>query len=377
MALTASPGQQPREFRPFFGAAILSYHLAQATAAGGDAGAGERPKRDPGVGAPVGPAEAMTERQLLRLGIDLGGTKIEGIALDGRGRDLLRRRIPTPQGDYQGTVAAVAGLVAAMEAELGRRGSVGVGIPGALSPASARIKNANSTWLIGRAFDRDLAAALGRPLRLANDANCFALSEAVDGAAAGARVVFGVILGTGVGGGIVIGGRALLGRNAIAGEWGHNPLPWPRDAERPGPRCYCGKHGCIETFLSGPGLARDYAAAGGAEIASEQIVARAQSGEPAAAAALERYEDRLARGLAQVINLLDPDTIVLGGGLSNIPRLYDSLPERLPAYVFSDRVDTQVRAPRHGDSSGARGAAWLWAEDEIARALPKGAGEDP
>ena len=311
----------------------------------------------------------MSEPDHLRLGIDLGGTKIEGIALDAHGRDLLRRRVPTPRGDYQGTVAAVAGLVASMEGELGRRGSVGVGIPGAVSPATGRIKNANSTWLIGRAFDRDLAAALGRPVRLANDANCFALSEAVDGAAAGAGVVFGVILGTGVGGGIAIGGRPLVGRNAIAGEWGHNPLPWPRDAERPGPPCYCGKRGCIETFLSGPGLTRDYAAAGGAEVPPEEIAARAEAGDPEALAALERYEDRLARGLAQVINLLDPDAIVLGGGLSNLARLYDSLPRRLPAYVFSDRVDTRLSAPRHGDSSGVRGAARLWAEDEIAAAI--------
>jgi fructokinase len=311
----------------------------------------------------------MTEHDPIRLGIDLGGTKIEGIALDAGGRDLLRRRIATPQGDYEGTVAAVAGLVASMEKELGRRGSVGVGTPGAVSPATGRIKNANSTCLVGHPFDRDLAVALDRPVRLANDANCFALSEAVDGAAAGAEIVFGVILGTGVGGGIAIRGQPLIGRNAIAGEWGHSPLPWPRDAERPGPLCYCGKRGCVETFLSGPGLTRDHVAAGGPEIRSEEIVARADAGDPDAAATLERYEDRLARGLAQVINLLDPDAIVLGGGLSNVSRLYQSLPRRLPAYVFSDRVDTALCAPRHGDSSGVRGAAWLWAEDELAQAL--------
>ena len=312
----------------------------------------------------------MTDREPIRLGIDLGGTKIEGIALDARGRTLACRRVATPREDYAGTVAAVVGLVAALEDEAGVRGSVGVGIPGAVSPMTGRIKNANSTWLIGASFNRDLAAELGRPVRLANDANCFALSEAVDGAAAGAKVVFGVILGTGVGGGVVIDGKALGGRNAIAGEWGHNALPWPRDEERPGPACYCGKLGCMETFLSGPGLARDYAANGGSEVRSEEVVARAETGEAEAVAALERYEDRLARGLAQVVNLLDPDVIVLGGGLSNLPRLYQSLPARLPAYVFSDRVDTELRPPRHGDSSGVRGAAWLWTKDEAAGAIP-------
>ncbi len=316
----------------------------------------------------------MTDRKSIRLGIDLGGTKIEGIVLDARGRTLARRRVATPREDYPATVAAVAGLVAALEHEAGARGSVGVGIPGAVSPQTGRIKNANSTWLIGAAFNRDLAAALDRPVRLANDANCFALSEAVDGAAAGAGVVFGVILGTGVGGGVVIDGKVLAGRNAIAGEWGHNPLPWPRDEERPGPTCYCGKRGCIETFLSGPGLARDYAAGEGSpaspSASPEEIETRAEAGEAAALAALDRYQDRLARGLAQVIDLLDPDVIVLGGGLSNLPRLYQSLPARLPAYVFSDRVDTELRPPRHGDSSGVRGAAWLWEKDEAAGAVP-------
>ncbi len=316
----------------------------------------------------------MTDREPIRLGIDLGGTKIEGIVLDARGRTLARRRVATPRGDYPATVAAVPGLVAALEHEAGARGSVGVGIPGAVSPKTGRIKNANSTWLIGAAFNRDLAAALDRPVRLANDANCFALSEAVDGAAAGAGVVFGVILGTGVGGGVVIDGKVLAGRNAIAGEWGHNPLPWPRDEERPGPTCYCGKRGCIETFLSGPGLARDYAAGEGSPASPpaspEEIETRAEAGEAAALAALDRYQDRLARGLAQVIDLLDPDVIVLGGGLSNLPRLYQSLPARLPAYVFSDRVDTELRPPRHGDSSGVRGAAWLWGKDEAAGAVP-------
>jgi fructokinase len=329
----------------------------------------------------------MTDRNAIRLGIDLGGTKIEGIALDSRGRTLACRRVATPREDYAATVAAVVGLIAALEHEAGARGSVGVGIPGAVSPMTGRIKNANSTWLIHASFSQDLEAALGRPVRLANDANCFALSEAVDGAAAGAGVVFGAILGTGVGGGIIIDGKALTGRNAIAGEWGHNPLPWPRDDERPGPNCYCGKRGCIETFLSGPGLARDYAAGGASEtsppaappvtppitppVTPEEIESRAAAGEAAALAALDRYEDRLARGLAQVINLLDPEVIVLGGGLSNLPRLYQSLPARIPAYVFSDRVDTELRPPRFGDSSGVRGAAWLWGKGEVPEANPK------
>ncbi len=296
----------------------------------------------------------------MRIGVDLGGTKIEAIALGEDGAVLGRRRIATPRGDYGATLAAVAELVAALEGGLARQASVGVGIPGAISPASGLVKNANSTWLIGRPFNRDLSAALGREVRIENDANCFALSEAIDGAAAGASPVFGVILGTGVGGGIVIDGRPLVGRQAIAGEWGHNPLPWPNGNERPGPLCYCGRHGCIETFLSGPGLARDYAAAGGATLPAEQVTARAAAGEAAAEATLQRYEDRLARGLAAVINLLDPEVIVLGGGLSNLSRLYRALPERLPDYVFSDRVDTRVVPPKHGDASGVRGAAWLW-----------------
>ena len=307
----------------------------------------------------------MSRDHRVRIGVDLGGTKIEALAIDGQGGELLRRRIPTPREDYDATVRAVAGLVGAVEAELGRGGSVGIGIPGAVSPATGLIKNANSTWLIGTPFDRDLAAALARPVRLANDANCFALSEAVDGAAAGAYCVFGVILGTGVGGGVAIGARPLIGRNAIAGEWGHNLLPWRGDGERPGPPCYCGKHGCIETFLCGPGLERDFATATGVHAKAADIAQRAGAGEADAAAVLERYTDRLARGLALVINILDPDVIVLGGGLSNIAQLYEDVPRRLPDYVFSDRVDTPVVRARHGDSSGVRGAAWLWAEDEL------------
>jgi len=299
----------------------------------------------------------------MRIGVDLGGTKIEAIALDDDGRELARRRVATPRHDYDATIGAIASLVTAIEQETGREGSVGVGMPGALSPASGLVKNANSTWLIGRAFDRDLQAALGREVRCANDANCFALSEATDGAAAGARAVFGVIVGTGTGGGVVVDGRVLTGPNAIAGEWGHNPLPWPRDDERPGPPCYCGKAGCIETFLSGPGLARDYRDATGLELDPPEIAGRAERGEAAAARALARYEDRMARALAVVLNLLDPDVIVLGGGMSRVARLYESVPRLWQAWAFSDRITTPLRPPRHGDSSGVRGAAWLWGRD--------------
>ena len=297
-----------------------------------------------------------------RIGIDLGGSKIEIAAFDDAGGELLRHRVATPQGDYQATVAAIAALVEAAERQLGARGSVGVGMPGAESRVSGLIKNANSTCLIGRPLRRDLEAALGREVRLANDANCFALSEAVDGAAAGAEVVFGVILGTGCGAGVVVRGEVLTGANAIAGEWGHNPLPWPRDDERPGPACYCGKRGCLETWLSGPALARDFAGAGEARLAVPEIVARAQAGDAACEAALCRYEDRLARGLAHVVNVLDPDVVVLGGGLSNIARLYDNVPRLWGRYVFSDAVATRLLPPLHGDSGGVRGAAWLWRE---------------
>lgn len=298
----------------------------------------------------------------MRIGIDLGGTKIEAVALDENGNTLIRKRIATPQGDYAGTVAAVAGLVQAIETQLGRGASVGVGIPGTLSPATGLVKNANSTCLIGRPLDRDLAQALGRPVRLANDANCFAVSEATDGAAAGAAVVFGVIVGTGTGGAIVVHGRPLVGANAIAGEWGHNPLPWPRAEELPGPSCYCGKRGCIETWLSGPGLAAAFERETGERQDAQAIVGRAAAGDDAAEAALQRYEDRMARALASVINILDPDVIVLGGGISNIGRLYANVPHRWGRYVFSDRVDTRLVPPLHGDSSGVRGAAWLWRE---------------
>ncbi|MGQ9861914.1 MAG: ROK family protein [Thiobacillaceae bacterium] len=296
----------------------------------------------------------------MRLGIDLGGTKIELIALDPDHRELLRRRVPTPQGDYTGTLAAIAGLVTEAERELGARGTVGIGTPGAIAPATGLMKNCNSTCLNGRPLKQDLERLLGREVRLANDANCFALSEAVDGAAAGAEVVFGVILGTGCGAGVVVRSHVLTGRNAIAGEWGHNPLPWPHDHERPGPPCYCGKAGCIETWLSGPGLARDLLDQGGPALPAHEIARRAEAGDTACAAALARYEDRLARGLAHIINVLDPDVIVLGGGMSNIARLYDNVPRLWGRYVFSDRVDTRLTPPLFGDSSGVRGAAWLW-----------------
>lgn len=298
----------------------------------------------------------------MRLGVDLGGSKIEIVALGDDGGVRLRERVPTPQGDYAATVAAVAGLVEKAESQLGVRGSVGIGIPGAESIASGLIKNANSTCLIGEPLRGDLERALRRDVRLANDANCFALSEAADGAGAGARVVFGVILGTGVGGGIVVDGKLLTGANAIAGEWGHNYLPpGPLAASgEPDPDCYCGRRGCVETWLSGPGLAADHRRAGGPELAAAEIARRAADGDAACEASLRRYEERLARALAQVINILDPDAIVLGGGLSNMDRLYRNVPRLWGAQVFSDQVATRLLKHRHGDSSGVRGAAWLW-----------------
>ena len=295
----------------------------------------------------------------MRIGIDLGGTKIEGVALADDGRELARRRVAAPRGNYHATIHAVVALVTAIEQEAGGRGSVGIGIPGTISPATGLLKNANSTWLIGHALDRDLSRALDRDVRLANDANCFALSEATDGAAAGAPVVFGVIIGTGTGGGVVVNRRVVVGANAIGGEWGHNPLPAPRDEERRGPACYCGRSGCIETFLSGPGLARDYIGHGGEDVAAAEVAVRAIRGESRAAACLERYAERFARAIASIINVLDPDVIVLGGGLSNIDRLYERVPELWTAYVFSDRVDTRLVRAKHGDASGVRGAAWL------------------
>jgi fructokinase len=293
----------------------------------------------------------------MRTGVDLGGTKIEAVVLGPDGAERARRRVPTPRHDYDALVGAVRDLVRAAEQEAGAaQATLGVGIPGVVSPATGLVKNANTTCLIGRPLDRDLEAALGRPVRLANDANCFALSEATDGAAAGATLTLGVILGTGVGSGLVAHGRLIEGANAIAGEWGHNPLPWPEDDERPGPLCYCGRRGCIETFLSGPALAASH----GDGLSAAEIVELAGSGDARAEAAMRRYERRLAKALATAMNLFDPDVVVLGGGLSNVARLYDNVPALWAEYVFSDAVATKLRRAKHGDSSGVRGAAWLW-----------------
>ena len=298
----------------------------------------------------------------MRIGIDLGGTKIEAIALDENGATLLRRRVPTPTGDYVGTLNAIADLVLLSERELCQNGSVGIASPGAISTRTGLLKNSNSTVLNGRPLVRDLSQRLGRPIRLENDANCFALSEAIDGAAAGTHVVFGVILGTGVGGGIVVGKELIAGHNKIAGEWGHNPLPWATESERPGAPCYCGKSGCVETFLSGAGLARDYRSRTGKHLTAEEITLAAGGGDKCAQECLTVYQDRLARSLAVVINLLDPDVIVLGGGLSNIVQLYAGLSFLIEIYTFSDGLDTPIVRAAHGDSSGVRGAAWLWSD---------------
>jgi fructokinase len=292
-----------------------------------------------------------------RIGIDLGGTKIETIVIAPDGAERFRRRVDAPRGSYERTVAAIVEQVAAAETAIGARATVGVGMPGIISPATGLVKNANSTWLIGHPLQEDLNRALDREVRLANDANCFALSEATDGAARGARVVFGVILGTGVGGGVVVDGRVLVGPNAIAGEWGHNSLPWPEGDEYPGPDCYCGRRGCNEMFLSGGGLARTF---GDANATAQEIAAAAARGESDAVAAVERQTKRLAKALASVINVLDPDVIVLGGGLSNIDVFYTRVPQLWGAWIFSDRVDTRLVPATHGDSSGVRGAAWLW-----------------
>jgi fructokinase len=302
----------------------------------------------------------MTAPEHFRIGIDLGGSKIEALALDGGGHERFRRRVPTPRDDYDATLGAIVALVGEAEAALGAKASVGVGTPGSVSRATGLLRGSNSACLNGRPIREDLARRLGREVRITNDANCFALSEATDGAGAGAEVVFGVILGTGVGAGVIVAGRVLDGPNGIAGEWGHNPLPWPRDDERPGLTCFCGRRGCIETFLAGPALARDHRAATGADLDAPGIAARAAAGDAACEATLVRYEERLARALAHVINLLDPDAIVLGGGMSNLDRLYDHVPRLWGPWVFSDRVDTRLVRHRFGDSSGVRGAAWLW-----------------
>ena len=296
----------------------------------------------------------------LRLGIDLGGTKIAGIVLDRDGATRAEARIPAPRGDYRATLEAVAGLALRLEAEAGAPCSLGLGMPGSLSPATGLVRNANSHWLNDHPFAEDLGRRLGRPVRAQNDANCLAVSEAADGAGAGLRVVWAVILGTGVGSGIAVDGRALPGRNGIAGEWGHGPLPGARDDERPGPACYCGRRGCIETWLSGPGLAADHARRGGGSRTAEAVAAASRAGDGAARASLARHLDRLGRAAAQAVNLLDPDVIVIGGGLSRIPELVAGLPEAIRPHVFSDTFDTPVRASRHGDASGVRGAAWLW-----------------
>ncbi|NUB06985.1 ROK family protein [Azospirillum sp. Vi22] len=302
---------------------------------------------------------------LIRVGIDLGGTKTEGIALGAAGEERARVRVPTPRGDYGATVRTIADLVARLESATGSAGAtVGIGIPGAVSPATGLVKNANSTWLIAKPFDQDLAEALKRPVRIENDANCLAVSEAADGAGAGCGVVFAAILGTGCGAGIVVDGRPLRGRNAIGGEWGHNPLPWPTDEERPGPACYCGKSGCLETFVSGPAVAADHRRITGAHLTAEAIAALAERGDAAAGDTLGRLVDRLARGLAGIVNVLDPDVIVLGGGLSNLEFLYDALPPAIARWAFTDSLDTPIRRAVHGDSSGVRGAAWLWRPEE-------------
>jgi fructokinase len=298
----------------------------------------------------------------VRIGVDVGGTKIEGLALSDTGEELDRIRVPTPRGDYDATVAAIADVVHRLESSTGEQGTVGMGTPGSIDPATGVIKGSNSVALNGRPLAADVGAALGREARIANDADCLALSEAIDGAAAGEQNVFAAILGTGVGGGIVIGSRPVGGPNAIAGEWGHNPLPWPRVEESPGPYCYCGRRGCIERWLSGPALERQHAEITGELVGADEVSARIESGDPGAMAALEFFADRAARALASIINVLDPDVIVLGGGVSNIEALYTAVPALWDRYVFSDTVLTRLRQAVHGDSSGVRGAAWLWPE---------------
>lgn len=315
----------------------------------------------------MGMKSPHADPSLRRYGVDLGGTKIEIIALTASGEELARQRIAAPHGDYEATVRAITDLVAGAQAAHGP-GTIGIGIPGTVSPQTGLVKNANSTWLIGKPLADDLRASLGQAVRLANDADCLALSEATDGAAAGSDISFSVILGTGVGGGLVVNGRVISGPNAIGGEWGHNPLPWPQADEYPGPVCYCGKHGCIETFLSGPGLAADHARHHGDRgLSAADIAACARLGDQTCDETLHRYACRLARALASVINIIDPDVIVLGGGLSNLTHLYETVPAEWAHWVFSDSVLTQLRQARHGDSSGVRGAAWLWDQSHADR----------
>jgi fructokinase len=307
----------------------------------------------------------------MRIGVDLGGTKTEAIVLDVGGNELWRKRLDTPRGDYEGTVNTIASLVLEAEKELGKKGSVGVGIPGTVVAATGSVKNANSTWINGRPLEKDIGIALSRSVRCANDANCFAISEAIDGAAKGYNVVFGVIMGTGCGGGISIGGKTHAGPNGLAGEWGHTPLPWAKSEELPGPACYCGKHGCLETWISGTGFEWDFARVTSRNLRGAEIVKAAEAGDVEANAAMDRLVDRVARGLAVIVNVLDPDAIVLGGGLSRLKRLYEGgLQKTLQGYGFGGSVDTPILANVHGDSSGVRGAAWLWPEtasDKFAR----------
>jgi fructokinase len=305
----------------------------------------------------------------LRIGIDLGGTKIELVALDKGGDVIWRERVPTPKDDYDATIRAMRDLVVRAEEQLGERGSVGVAIPGTISAKTGLVKNANSTKLIGHPLDKDLAAAIGRPVRVANDANCFALSEATDGAGRGAHIVFGIIAGTGVGGGVSIGGHVLTGANAIAGEWGHNPLPSPSLTEIPGPVCYCGKKGCIESWISGPALARQFTDATGRALIATEIADAASNGDAAAQAMMETFYDRFARAIASIVNVIDPDAVVIGGGLSKIDGLYRELPERIMGYAFTPEGPTRVLKNVHGDSSGVRGAAWLWHDIELGAAV--------
>ncbi|WP_417475825.1 ROK family protein [Maricaulis sp.] len=296
---------------------------------------------------------------MIRIGIDLGGTKIEAIAIDPAGTIIDRRRIPAPQ-TYPGSLAAISGLVQAIEDEHGGACPVGIGHPGSISPETGLMRNANSTWLNGQPFAQDIEAALGRPVRLANDADCFTLSEAVDGAGQGAAIVFGIILGTGVGGGIAIEGKLLRGAQGIAGEWGHNPLPWPKQSDQPATACWCGQSSCHETWLSGPGLARDHASRNGGTLGAAEIFAAATGGDAAARHSVALHGDRLARGIASVLNIIDADVVVLGGGVSNAPGLAQRAAAGLPGYLFSDTIRTRIVTHSHGDSSGVRGAAWLW-----------------
>lgn len=307
---------------------------------------------------PTTPGNSPDNR--LRIGIDLGGTKIEFVALERDGREVHRHRVPTPRGDYDATIRALKEGVEGIERDLKRAASVGVGIPGTISGITHTVKNANSTWMNGRAFDKDLGAALGREVRCANDANCLAVSEATDGAGAGKHIVFAVILGTGCGGGVAFDGRVHNGRNGVAGEWGHNTLPWMKKDEYPGPECYCGQRGCIETWISGTGMEADYLRVTHSARKAKDIVALADTGDAGAVACLQRYEDRLTRSLANMINILDPDVIVLGGGVSQVPQLYRDVPGRLKEYVFGLEADTPILVAKHGDASGVRGAAWLW-----------------